>query len=223
MGFSLSGAASGALGGAGTGSMFGPGWGTVIGAGVGGLMGGFMQSEEPSYEMSPEQQQALDYERQIASGQIESPEVLQMRAQGNKGIAASAGLMGQNRGATQGAKSAYITGMAAEQGARLNEGATAANAAARQTATRNVASVLGGQQKLNIEQANNEANRQSNFLAAMTQLGAQGATSYLENQTPDVNKNPTGQASNALGLMNQNKKKSQNLGGASIMDMGIGG
>lgn len=221
MGFSLSGAASGALGGAGTGSMFG-GPGAIIGGIAGGLMGGFMQSEEPSYAMSPEQQQALAYEQQLASGQIESPEVLQMRAQGNRNIAQSAGLMGQNRGASQGAKSAYVTGMAAEQGARLNEGTTAANAAARQTATRNVASMLGGQQKLNIEQANNQANRQSNFLGAMTQLGAYGASQYLGNQTPDVNKDPTGQASNALGLMNQNKKKSQNLGGASIMDMGAG-
>lgn len=178
MGFSLSGAFQGALGGAGAGSMFGP-IGAGVGAGIGGLFGGAFQPEEPSYEMSPEQRALLQNQLDIASGKIESPETQALRAQSNKNMAQMTGAMQSERGATKGARSAYLMNLGGQNQAQTNEAAALANAQARQQATVNAANMLSGQQALNIKSAENQANRKSNFLGAMTQLGAWGAGQYM--------------------------------------------
>jgi hypothetical protein len=63
--------------------------------------------------------------------------------------------------------------------AQTNEAAALSNARARQQATVNAANMMGNQQALNIQSAENQANRKSNFLGAMTQLGAWGAGQYM--------------------------------------------
>jgi hypothetical protein len=181
MAFSLSGGAAGAMGGAGTGAMFG-GFGAPIGAGIGAILGGFFQSEEPSYVLSPEQQQLENEQRAIANGSVESPETLALRAQSNKNFSQIAGAMNANRGATAGAKGAYLAGLGAQNQAQTNEAAVASNANARRQASQFLSGLYGQQSQMKYDNELNQANRDSQFLGSMTQLGAFGASQYLKNK-----------------------------------------
>lgn len=179
MAFSLSRAASGAIGGAGTGSMFG-GVGAGVGAGIGGLIGGF-SGGDTDYSMSPEQQALLQNQLGIASGSIEAPEVQQLKQQSNRIFAQQVGAMGNERGATAGAKSAFIQNLGAQNQAQTNEAAAAEAARARQRASINAANMMGRQQGYNIQSQNAAQNEKSRFLGSMAQLGAYGASQYLDN------------------------------------------
>ncbi len=179
MGFSLSNALSGALGGAGAGSAFGP-TGIAIGAGLGGLLGATKQNGA-NYGMSNEQKAYLQQQKDIASGKVESSEVKEMRSQANKNYAQAAGLMGTNRGASTGAKSAYLTNLLGQNQAQTTEAATVANARAREQANQNVLGMLNQQQALDIKAKEQEAANKANFMGKMAQLGAWGTSQYLKN------------------------------------------
>jgi hypothetical protein len=217
MAFNLSGAFSGALGGAGAGSMFG-GVGAPIGAGIGALAGGFLQGKDVDYSMSPEQKAILQNQMDIASGKIEAPEVQQMKHQADINLASQVGAMQANRGATQGAKSAYLQTLGSQQQAQTNEAAVAANAQARQQAQINAANMLSGQQAMNIKSQEAEQAKQSNFLSSMAGLGAFGASQYLNKNKSESPKTESGSSSQQslmnpylaswAGTMGQNKLQS---------------
>ena len=193
MAFSLSGAFSGALGGAGTGSMFG-GPGAAIGAGIGALTGGFMQSKPTNYGMSDEQKALYQNELDIASGKKEAPEVTALKAQSEANMQAQIGAQQANRGASQGAKSAYLAGLGMQNQATTNAQAATQAAQSRQIASQNAANMAARQQGYDIASQQEKAQRKSNFLGAMTQLGAWGASQYM-----NQNKTGTEDWTSALG------------------------
>lgn len=184
---SLSKAFSGMLKDAGSGLVVSGGnpWAAAGGAVLGGIFSS-LEKDQPVQQLSQAQIDLRNSDAQIANGLVESPEVLEMRKQGNNMISQASGLMQRNRGASQGAKSAYISGLTAEQGARLNESAAIANANAIQNAKQRLASIGAEESKMRYANELAKADQYNNMLGSTSNLLMQGALAY--NKQQDENK-----------------------------------
>ena len=170
---------TGMISGAGSGMAMSGGnpWAALGGAAIGGIFGA-LEKDAPEQQMSPWQAALAKSDTDLINGVTESPEVLAMRAQGNKNTAQAAGLMQQNRGSSQGARGAYIAGLTAEKGAQLNEAAVAANAKAINEAKIRMGMMVEQQSKMNYANALAKTNQYNAVLGSSANLLMQGALAY---------------------------------------------
>jgi hypothetical protein len=179
----LADALSGAISGAGTGLMLSGGnpFGALVGASIGAGAGILLAQNAPKKEFSKEQEYEFNHLRDIESGKIESPEVQALRSQSNKNFSQISGAMNMNRGASQGAKSAYLASLGAEKQAQTNETAIAANANAVLNARRQIASMLAEQSDINYQNKVAESQRRGTLINNATNLlTTAGMMSYDE-------------------------------------------
>lgn len=206
MSFNMKGMFSGAVSGAGTGAAVGGGWGALIGGVVGGVAGGFMQGEEPSvdqsaYRATPEETAYMNDLRGIANGTQLSPAEMQLQSQANRSFAQQVGAMSVNRGASAGAKQAFLQNQKMQNDAILNEKAAQMRAQETMNARGDLASFSGSLAnrnmdlaKLNLQREQAQQDQNSNVLGKALQLGAWGASQYMNSGAGGATKGFTSSA-----------------------------